>query len=119
MVVSYLPDVMPDVASFARLFDTTGWNAEYQLTPAAIHEAASNSWYLDMIVDPAYQGRGIGSRILEMMNAHAAAHGIRDLQLFSARGKDGFYRRHGFTIRPDAAPGMEIKRSGSGFGDRP
>jgi len=79
MVVSYLPDVMPDVASFARLFDTTGWNAEYQLTPAA----------------------------------------IRDLQLFSARGKDGFYRRHGFSIRPDAAPGMEIKRSGSGFGDRP
>lgn len=136
MVVSYLPNVIPDETAFARLFETTGWNAAYKLTPAALHEAISNSWYvvsavadnqlvgfgrmisdgimhaliLDMIVDPAFQGRGIGSRILEMMKAHADAHRVRDLQLFSAKGKEGFYRQHGFTSRPDTAPGMEIKR---------
>ena len=33
----------------------------------------------------------------------------RDIQLFCAKGKAGFYERFGFLPRPQDAPGMEIK----------
>ena len=67
----------------------------------------------DVIVDPAYQGRGIGRRLVE-----ACIQKIRDkmkpgykakLTLNSARGKEAFYEKFGFRERPNenAGPGMD------------
>ena len=33
--------------------------------------------------------------------------GIHDIQLFCAKGKAGFYEKHGFVVRRADAPGME------------
>ncbi len=33
--------------------------------------------------------------------------GIRDIQLFWARGKRGFYEKRGFAARGEEAPGMD------------
>jgi GNAT superfamily N-acetyltransferase len=124
------------IERFWELFLTTGWNSEYQITPADLARALDNSQYYisayfgeklvgfgrvvtdgvthamiyDLIVDPPYQRRGIGSQILEgLVQLCLDAH-IRDIQLFCARGKVSFYESHGFVTRPPDAPGMQFNR---------
>ena len=67
----------------------------------------------DVIVDPDYQGQGIGRTLVE-----AVIKRIKDdikpgykvkLNLNSAKGKEPFYEKFGFKIRPneDAGAGMD------------
>lgn len=63
----------------------------------------------DLIVLPEYQGKGIGSQILGRLVEHCKQAGVRDIQLFSVRGKCEFYKKCGFTARPDDAPGMQYR----------
>ena len=125
----------PASEEYFPLFLSTGWNDEYRFTEDEIRAAISGSWYVvsaydggkligfgrtisdgvhhalvvDMIVHPEYQGRGIGGEILKMIVVECRSHNIRDIQLFAAKGKAGFYERHGFAARPADAPGMELK----------
>jgi len=126
---------LPDKDQYFKLFESTGWNKEYNLDKEQVFETLLNSWYmicaykddklvgfgriisdgimhaliLDMIILPEFQNNGIGSIILDKLKEKCILHNIRDIQLFSAKGKAGFYKKHGFTIRPEDAPGMEIK----------
>ncbi len=134
MSITYT-DSLPDQEQYWRLFESTGWNAEYQLDAEQLYEAIRHSWYLvaaydgprlvgsgrviadgvlhalivDLIVAPEYQGQGIGKCILNDLVARGQAHGIRSIQLFCAKGKAGFYEKYGFVSRPADAPGMELK----------
>ena len=136
MEIRYVRQGLPCRTDFFRLFETTGWNRAYQLSEAELFSAIEHSWFvvsafhedrlvgfgrmisdgivhaliLDMIVHPDYQDRGIGRQLLEIVRDYADEHDIRDLQLFAAAGKAGFYQRYGFSRRPVEAPGMEIKR---------
>ena len=129
-------DAPPAPADFARLIETTGWNAEYGLRPDELAAALAASAFavsafeggravgcgrvvsdgilhgliVDVIVDPACQGRGIGRALMERLVAECRRRGIRDVQLFSAAGRRGFYERLGFVARPEDAPGMELPR---------
>ena len=129
-------ETLPAAADYAALFESTGWNRNYALTAEQLHQAIQASWYLvaaydgerlvgsgrvlsdgvqhalivDMIVLPDYQGQGIGSALLRRLLERCAAHGIRDVQLFCARDKSGFYEKFGFAPRPAAAPGMQLQR---------
>jgi GNAT superfamily N-acetyltransferase len=129
-----LREQLPDKDEYFSLFNTTGWNKEYQLSPDELERANRNSWLVisaydgdklvgfgraltdhvmhamifDMIVLPEYQGRGIGTMILNQLVDRCQAIGIRDIQLFCARGKRGFYEKNGFEARPDDAPGMQL-----------
>ena len=126
----------PEEQQFFALFETTGWNANYQATPQELSHMLANTWYMlaaydgerlvgfgrvvsdlvlhamiyDMIVAPDYQGRGIGGEILERLVGKCLQAGIRDIQLFCARGKRAFYERRGFVARPDESPGMQYRR---------
>ena len=126
---------MPTPEKIWALYQTTGWNEEYDLTPAEVHRALRSSWYLiavyhdsqlvgfgrlvsdgvlhamlyELIVAPAFQNRGVGSKILERLIARCETHRIRDIQLFCARGKRQFYEKRGFVARPEEAPGMQYK----------
>ncbi len=126
---------LPNADEYTSLFQTTGWNAEYQLSPAQLAQSLLNSWYTlsaydgerlvgfgrlvgdtvmhamiyDLIVLPEYQGRGIGGQLLDMLVQHCREAGIHDIQLFCARGKRAFYEKRGFVARPDDAPGMQYK----------
>jgi GNAT superfamily N-acetyltransferase len=128
---------LPDAQAYFALFDSTGWNREYGLTPEELREAAGRSWFLlavyrqgrlvgtgrvvsdgvlhalivDVIVLPECQGAGIGTQIMTRLIERCRAARIRDLQLFCARGKSPFYRRLGFAERPAGAPGMDFKGS--------
>jgi GNAT superfamily N-acetyltransferase len=132
MAIAYR-EALPDPGPFLRLFETTGWNQGYGLDEDALFRAISTSWtavsaydedqlvgfgrvisdgvlhalIVELIVTPAYQGQGIGGQLLQKLVGRCRAHGIRDIQLFCARGKAGFYERFGFASRPGDAPGME------------
>jgi ribosomal protein S18 acetylase RimI-like enzyme len=119
---------------FFDLFESTGWYEKYQLDADQLYQALQHSWHsvsaydgdrlvgfgraisdgtlhaliAEMIVLPSYQGRGIGNRILKELVARCQSNGVRDIQLFCAKGKVGFYEKHGFVKRPDDAPGMGI-----------
>lgn len=125
------------VEHFMTLFETTGWNRQYQATREDFIAILANSWLVisaydgerlvgtgrvvsdgalhamifDMIVHPDYQGQGIGSEILNRLVARCQEANLRDIQLFCARGKRLFYEKHGFVARPDDAPGMQYRRS--------
>lgn len=49
---------------------------------------------VDVNVDPDYQGRGIGTRIVNWLKDQLA--GYRLVTLVAAEGKDGFYRKLGW-----------------------
>jgi GNAT superfamily N-acetyltransferase len=127
---------LPDKHQYVRLFATTGWNASYQMNADRLLTAIRQSWYyvcaydgdtligfgrlisdgimhaliVDLIVAPAYQGRGIGREILRRLVERCDAHGIHDVQLFCARGKQSFYEKMQFEARPADGPGMQLRR---------
>lgn len=129
--VEYAPE-RPGAAEFFELFETTGWNRGYGAGVEELERALAASWYVvvaresgqlvgvgrvvsdgvlygmiyDMIVHPEHQNRGIGSALLCRLVDRCRAAGLRDIQLFSARGKAPFYRKRGFVERPDEGPGM-------------
>jgi ribosomal protein S18 acetylase RimI-like enzyme len=125
---------LPDPGEYAALFETTGWNARFEVDEAQLGRALRASWstvsayesgrlvgfgrtlsdgvlyavLFDVIVHPEFQRRGIGREIVKRLVGGCRAAGIRDIQLFSAPGKIRFYERLGFQPRPDEAPGMRL-----------
>jgi len=131
-----LREQLPDRDEYFSLFATTGWNAEYNAGPDELETANRNSWFVisayegdrligfgrvvtdfilhatiyDMIILPDYQDRGVGTKILSRLVDRCLESGIRDIQLFCARGKQAFYKKNGFEARPMDAPGMQFKK---------
>ena len=129
---------IPDKDQFWKLFESTGWNGNYHLSPEELLFALHSSWYMlgayegdqlvgfgrlvsdgvlhavvdELMVLPEYQGQGIGGEILEGLVEKCRAASVRDIQLFSAWGKRDFYEKRGFRARPDDAPGMQYVRQG-------
>ena len=124
----------PTPDEYFALFQTTGWNDEYHLTPLDLAKALKESAFTvsayddgrlvgfgrvvsdsvhaliyDLIVAPDYQRQGIGGEMLDRLVKHCREAHIRDIQLFCASGKRAFYERHGFVARPDDAPGMQYR----------
>jgi GNAT superfamily N-acetyltransferase len=130
----------PDPSAYLALFETTGWNAMYRCTERDLEASLRSSWYwisahhgetlvgtgrlvsdgvlyavvFDMVVAPAWRGRGVGAAILGRLLTRCDRAGIRDVLLFAAQGTEGFYRRHGFVPRPAQAPGMILRRVPAG-----
>ncbi len=127
--------IPPSKQAYSTLFDTTGWNREYQATPDELAQAVANSQFVvaaydgarlvgfgrvltdgvlhamiyDMIVEPVYQDRGLGTQILRRLVGWCHHAHIRDIQLFCAQGKSAFYEKNGFVRRAEGAPGMEYR----------
>ena len=59
-------------------------------------------WYLqEIIVQPEYQGKGIGTaivnKLLEYITEHTEKGEFTSVGLTAAEGKEGFYERFGFS----------------------
>jgi GNAT superfamily N-acetyltransferase len=136
MEIRYL-SVLESIDGFWTLFETTGWNKEYQVTREGlaivirysrfvvaaydgdrligfgrvVTDGLLHAMVYDLITDPHYQGRGVGSHVLKMLIGKCKDEGIRDIQLFCASGKRGFYEKRGFAARPEEGPGMDYVRT--------
>lgn len=56
----------------------------------------------DVVVDPSRQNRGIGRIIMETLMQYVRQNGCRNayVGLMALTGKEGFYEKFGFRIRP-------------------
>ncbi|WP_231735331.1 GNAT family N-acetyltransferase [Gracilibacillus massiliensis] len=124
---------VPNKEEFYLLYETTGWNSNNTYSKEDLFTAITNSWYLisiyknetligfgriisdgvyqtfivDMIVHPIYQGKGIGSKIMSLLIEKCTSRGIKWIQLSCAKGKKDFYKRFDFKERLPDAPGMQ------------
>ena len=132
MEIDYRQEI-PEIDPLYSLFQTTGWYKHNPISPCELAQAIANSQYTisayagsklvgfgrvvtdgvlhamiyEMIVEPDHQKRGIGKRILKLLVDYCLQRNIRDIQLFCAKGKRGFYEKFGFSTRPEDAPGMQ------------
>ncbi len=134
MTIRYSTD-LPDIDSFYALYESTGWNDKNKKPKEQLLGAMKNSWFFvsvyaddrligcgrvvsdgylhayikEMILLPGFQEKGIGKEILNRLLQKILGHGIKDIQLFCAKGKEEFYLKNGFEKRPEDAPGMQYK----------
>jgi GNAT superfamily N-acetyltransferase len=78
-----------------------------------VSDGVVHAMIYDLIVAPARQGQGLGSTLLDLLVQRCLKEDIRDIQLFCARGKSGFYEKRGFVARPADAPGMQFRHPAS------
>jgi ribosomal protein S18 acetylase RimI-like enzyme len=128
-------DSLPTIEAYWNLFETTGWNKRYNLTLKELESAIEKSWYsssiydsdkligfgrvisdgvhhafiVDLMIHPDYQNQGLGSQLLNRLVSKCQESKIKDIQLFSAKDKSGFYEKLGFEKRPENAPGMQLR----------
>nr|WP_250161197.1 GNAT family N-acetyltransferase [Furfurilactobacillus milii] len=84
--------VLEDATSFSDVFADDPFGSDY--------EAFKNEWYLDsIVVDPKYQGMGIGGKLLEAIPEEAVEDEKSVVGLnvdFENPGAKALYDRHGF-----------------------
>jgi N-acetylglutamate synthase-like GNAT family acetyltransferase len=129
-----LSETIPIKDDFIKLHQTTGWNAKGLYTYEQLYSAICNSWYsvsiyhhnnligfgriisdgiyqtfiCDVMVHPEYQKQGIGTKVVKTLLKKCNEEGIKWVQLFSAKGKQNFYKKLGFIERETEAPGMSL-----------
>lgn len=112
---------LPQADELYELYDSVGWNDALKLPREVLHQAMVQSWsvvsvyhesklvgtgrmisdglvnaYLcGLVVDPAYQGAGLGSEMVRRLTARSQEHGLH-LQLLCTEEKEGYYERLGF-----------------------
>ena len=80
----------------------------------ALFDYGYTVYFGDVIIDPAYQGRGIGKEIINRLTDRvtgAASKGDRLMfVLGAAKGKEAFYEKLGFQIRPSEIFGAGMSK---------
>jgi predicted N-acetyltransferase YhbS len=70
----------------------------------------------DVIVSPKYQGKGIGQKVVELLMKKVKDESDPDDQIMfilgAAKGKEGFYKKLGFTERPNDNAGAGMTKWG-------
>lgn len=127
---------LPSFEQFVELHEASGLikSKKGKYTREQLYQAAENSWYhvslydeaqliafgrmisdgvyqsliCDVMVNPNYQKQGLGKQIIEELVDKCKESGIQSIQLFSAKGKQLFYKKLGFEERELDAPAMTL-----------
>lgn len=79
-----------------------------------VGDGAIYCYVQDVVIHPDYQGKGIGSTILnkliEKMTQNLEDGGRMSLGLVAAEGKESFYRKFGFKDLPHEASGAGMRK---------
>eukprot|EP00850_Spirogloea_muscicola_P000528 SM000002S05608 [mRNA] locus=s2:1102154:1104177:- [translate_table: standard] len=76
----------------------------------ATGDGVFNAIIWDVVVDPAYQGSGLGKAIMERLMACLLRKGILNIALYAEPTVLGFYRPLGFLSDPDGIAAMAYSR---------
>uniref|UniRef100_A0A7N0UN08 N-acetyltransferase domain-containing protein n=1 Tax=Kalanchoe fedtschenkoi TaxID=63787 RepID=A0A7N0UN08_KALFE len=76
----------------------------------ATGDGVFNSIIWDVVVDPGYQGIGLGKAVMERLVDELLRKGITNIALYSEPRVLGFYRPLGFVADPDGIKGMVYTR---------
>ncbi|WP_339725168.1 GNAT family N-acetyltransferase [uncultured Paraglaciecola sp.] len=125
----------PSVEEFLNLRNKIGWGeldfdlAKMSLDNSLFHvivrdntqligmgrivgDGAMYFYIQDVIVDPSYQNSGIGTALMEQLENYltVAAQKGTTIGLFAAKGKEAFYARFGYILRPSESLGNGMCR---------
>lgn len=128
-------ECIPTVEEYLALREAVGWvRLDEQITARALANALFTvcilhkgkvigcgrvigdgglHFYLqDIIVLPAFQGKGLGKRLIKAILAYLDEHALPGafIGLMAAKGKSSFYTQFGFAVRPPERPGMFLLR---------
>jgi len=92
-------------------FITVALHDGHTIGMARVMQDGLQALIMDVIVLPDYQRRGIGKSMMDQVMAYLndlSIGGAIFVNLMSALGKDGFYKKYGFECRPNETrgPGM-------------
>uniref|UniRef100_A0A2P2QM06 Uncharacterized protein MANES_13G005500 n=1 Tax=Rhizophora mucronata TaxID=61149 RepID=A0A2P2QM06_RHIMU len=76
----------------------------------ATGDGVFNAIIWDVVVDPSYQGIGLGKAVMERLLEELSDKGIVNIALYSEPRVLGFYRPLGFVADPDGIKGMVYSR---------
>ncbi|CAN4121979.1 unnamed protein product [Withania somnifera] len=76
----------------------------------ATGDGVFNAIIWDVVVDPSYQGIGLGKAVMERLVTELLQKGITNIALYSEPRVIGFYRPLGFVADPDGIRGMVYSR---------
>ena len=89
----------------------TAWDGEQLVgTTRVITDGVYYATLWDVIVHPAYRGRGIGTALVQRAIAPFLGRGFSYIALFSVAGGEAFYERLGFSRHPS---GMRLTDTGA------
>jgi len=114
----------PNVDDFIRLRKIVGWgDTDFDLADQSLKHSLFNIsiydenilvgigrivgdgfmyFYIqDIIVEPSYQGKGVGALIMDEIESYLSAHAQKGstVGLLAAKGKEGFYNKYGYKER--------------------
>mmetsp|Transcript_1053 Transcript_1053/g.2176 ORF Transcript_1053/g.2176 Transcript_1053/m.2176 type:complete len:112 (-) Transcript_1053:463-798(-) len=72
----------------------------------ATSDHAFNATIWDVLVDPKYQGLGLGKALVEQMVRSLLRRGISNITLFADANVVSFYKQLGFEADPEGIKGM-------------
>jgi GNAT superfamily N-acetyltransferase len=66
----------------------------------------------DVIVHPEHQGQGVGTLIMDKLEAFIKQHALPGsmIGLMCALGKEGFYEKYGYHLRPNEQEGAGMMK---------
>jgi ribosomal protein S18 acetylase RimI-like enzyme len=99
---TYQEDVIA-IALPNTLYCVCAYRGEQLVGMARIIGDGGMVYYIqDVIVIPDYQRQGIGTQMMDMIMVFIRLHASHNsiIGLMSAVGKEAFYERYGFTVRP-------------------
>ncbi|XP_052199886.1 serotonin N-acetyltransferase 2, chloroplastic [Diospyros lotus] len=76
----------------------------------ATGDGVFNAIIWDVVVDPSFQGIGLGKAVMERLVADLSGKGINNIALYSEPRVLGFYRPLGFVADPDGIRAMVYSR---------
>ncbi|KAJ4846905.1 hypothetical protein Tsubulata_026233 [Turnera subulata] len=76
----------------------------------ATGDGVFNAIIWDVVVDPSFQGIGLGKAVMERLLDELVEQGIVNIALYSEPRVLGFYRPLGFVADPDGIRGMVYSR---------
>lgn len=76
----------------------------------ATGDGVFNAIIWDVVVDPSFQGVGLGKAVMERLVEELLQKGITNIALYSEPRVLGFYRPLGFVADPDGIRGMVYSR---------
>ena len=125
----------PSTEEFLNLRNKIGWGRlDFTLAETSLHNSlfhvvvrdqsqligmgrvvgdGSMYFYIqDVIVDPSYQNAGVGSVLMEQIENYllVAAKKGSTIGLLAAKGKEAFYTRYGYLLRPNDSLGNGMCR---------
>jgi ribosomal protein S18 acetylase RimI-like enzyme len=120
----------PSIQEFLNLRNKIGWgNLDFNLAKRSLNnslfqvivrdksqligmarvvgDGAMYFYIQDVIVDPSYQNSGVGSALMKEIESYlsVAAEKGSTIGLLAAKGKEEFYIRYGYILRPNNSLG--------------